>query len=133
MSNLVRIRKGKITKRIPLMQWESMLKNNATYGWGVSTELPEEIAEVEEKIISETAVTQTAEPEDVKSTEIVDVEATKQGNITNILNVGVRAIKDELPHLTKDELNSLSKAEKGTDEPRKSLIDIIEKQIKKFS
>lgn len=122
MSNLVRIRKGKITKRIPLMQWESMLKNNATYGWGISNELPDEITEVEEKIISETAVTQTAEPEDLK-----------QGNITNLLNAGVRVIKDELPHLTKDELNSLLKAEKGSDEPRKSLIGLIEKQIKKLS
>lgn len=122
MSNLVRIRKGKITKRIPLMQWESMLKNNATYGWETSTELPAEIAEVEEKIISETAVTQTAEPED-----------PKKGNITNLLNAGVRVIKDELPHLTKDELKSLLKAEKGSDEPRKSLIDLIEKQIKKPS
>lgn len=122
MSNLVRIRKGKITKRIPLMQWESMLKNNATYGWGVSNELPEEIAEVEEKIISECAITQTAEPEE-----------PKQGNITNLLNAGVRVIKDELPHLTKDELNSLLKAEKGYDEPRKSLIGLIEKQIKKLS
>ncbi len=122
MSNLVRIRKGKITKRIPLMQWESMLKNNATYGWGVSNELPDEIAEVEEKIILDTAVTQTAEPEDLK-----------QGNITNLLNAGVRIIKDELPHLTKDELNSLLKAEKGSDEPRKSLIGLIEKQIKKLS
>lgn len=122
MSNLVRIRKGKITKRIPLMQWESMLKNNATYGWGVSNELPKEITEVEEKIISEFAVTQTAEPEDVK-----------QGNITNLLNAGVRVIRDELPHLTKDELNSLLKVEKGSDEPRKSLIGLIEKQIKKLS
>lgn len=122
MSNLVRIRKGKITKRIPLMQWESMLKNNATYGWGISNELPDEITEVEEKIISETAITQTAEPEDAK-----------QGNITNLLNAGVRVIKDELPHLSKDELNSLLKAEKGSDEPRKSLIGLIEKQIKKLS
>lgn len=122
MSNLIRIRKGKITKRIPLMQWEAMLKNNATYGWSISTELPDEIAEVEEKIISETAITQTAEPEDVK-----------QGSITNLLNAGVRAIKDELPNLTKDELNSLLKAEKGSDEPRKSVINIIEKQIKKLT
>lgn len=121
MSNLIRIRKGKITKRIPLMQWEAMLKNNATYGWSISTELPDEIAEVEEKIISDTAITQTAEPEDVK-----------QGSIVNLLNVGVREIKDELPHLTKDELNSLLKAEKGSDEPRKSLINLIEKQIKKL-
>ena len=122
MSNLVRIRKGKITKRIPLMQWESMLKNNATYGWGISTELPDEIAEVEEKIISEFAITQTAEPEE-----------SKQGNITNLLNAGVNAIKDELPHLTKDELNSLLKAEKKSNKPRKSLIGLIEKQIKKLS
>lgn len=122
MSNLIRIRKGKITKRIPLMQWEAMLKNNATYGWSISTELPDEIAEVEEKIISETAITQTAEPEDVK-----------QGSITNLLNAGVRAIKDELPNLTKDELNSLLKAEKGSDEPRKSVINLIEKQIKKLT
>lgn len=122
MSNLIRIRKGKITKRIPLMQWEAMLKNNATYGWSISTELPDEIAEVEEKIISETAITQTAEPEDVK-----------QDSIVNLLNAGVRAIKDELPNLTKDELNSLLKAEKGADEPRKSVINLIEKQIKKLS
>lgn len=104
------------------MQWESMLKNNATYGWGISTELPDEITEVEEKIISGFAVTQTPEPED-----------PKQGNITNLLNAGVRVIKDELPHLTKDELNSLLKAEKKSDEPRKSLIDLIKKQIKKLS
>ena len=122
MSNLIRIRKGKITKIIPLMQWEAMLKNNATYGWSISTELPDEIAEVEEKIISETAITKTAEPEDVK-----------QGSITNLLNAGVRAIKDELPNLTKDELNSLLKAEKGSDEPRKSVINLIEKQIKKLT
>ena len=122
MSNLIRIRKGKITKRIPLMQWEAMLKNNATYGWSVSTELPDEIAEVEEKIISETAITQTPEPEELK-----------QGDIVSLLNSGIRVIKDELPHLTKDELNSLLKAEKGSDEPRKSVINLIEKQIKKLS
>lgn len=122
MSNLIRIRKGKITKRIPLEQWEAMLKNNATYGWGVSTELPDEIAEVEEKIISETAITQTAEPEDVK-----------QDSVVSLLNSGIRVIKDELPNLTKDELNSLLKAEKSSDEPRKSVINLIEKQIKKLS
>lgn len=120
--SLIRIRKGKITKRIPTEQWESMLKNNATYGWEISTELPSEIAEVEEKIISEIAVTQTDEPQE-----------SKQGEITNLLNAGVRVIRDELPNLNTEELKALLDAENKSEEPRKSLIDLLQKQIKKTS
>lgn len=122
MSNLITIRRGGVRKRIPKAQWESMLKGNATYGWEISTELPAEISEVEEKIISETGVTQTQEP-----------EPTPKGNIANLLNAGIRAIKDELPNLNAEDLNALLDAEQNAEEPRKSLIDLIEKQIKKLS
>lgn len=127
MSNLITIRRGGVRKRIPKAQWESMLKGNATYGWEISTELPAEIAEVEEKIISETGVTQTPEPEDVKSAETAELEPR------TLLDSGIRAIKDELPNLNAEDLNALLDAEQNAEEPRKSLIDLIEKQIKKLS
>lgn len=104
------------------MQWEAMVKGKATYGWEVYNDLPAEVISVEEKIISETGITKTQEP-----------EPTPTGNIANLLNAGIRAIKDELPNLNAEDLYALLNAEKTAEEPRKSLVDLIQKQIKKLS
>lgn len=75
MTEFVTIRKGKKTKEVPKAQWDAMKKNDATYGWSLASELPEEVLQKDKEVKGGVVESLKAENKDLK-TKVAGLKAT---------------------------------------------------------
>jgi hypothetical protein len=89
----VTISKGRLSKDIPKAQWDSMVASKATYGWSLSSNIPDEVLQKEKQIQNSQDSKYLKEISDLKDAN------KKMGDHLKELAIKVSIKEDEIQNL----------------------------------